>query len=156
VRIHLLAVGRRQPGWINEGFTQYARRLPPACRLILTEIPSVRRSGSHDIRRLLREECERMRAMIPKGARVIALDERGTQYTTRQLADKLSRWLGDGRDIALLAGSADGLAEECARAAEEIWSLGPLTLPHGLVRVIVAEQIYRAWSMLQGHPYHRA
>ncbi len=96
-----------------------------------------------------------MRAAVPRGARVVALDERGAQWTTRQLAGRLESWLQGGQDVALLVGGPDGLSPGCRDGAHELWSLSPLTLPHALVRIVVAEQIYRAWSMLRGHPYHR-
>lgn len=156
MQMHLLAAGTRLPAWINEGFNDYATRLPPECRLILKEIPlgASRRSG--DSVKAVAEEGARMAASIPDGAHVIALDVRGQAFGTEVLADKLNRWLQDGRNLALLVGGPDGLAPECLKRAETRWSLSPLTLPHGLVRIVVAEQLYRAWSILKHHPYHRA
>lgn len=143
------------PGWIETGYHEYAKRLPPECSLSLLEInPGHRgKAGNPDVAR--REEGERMLAALPKGARVIALDGRGRAWSTEELADALAGWLADGRDLALLVGGPEGLADACIERADGIWSLSPLTFPHPLVRVILAEQLYRVWSILQGHPYHR-
>ena len=156
MRVHLLAVGTRRPSWECEGFAEYARRLPAECELKLVEIASARRTPKGDAGRWLREEGGRMLAGIPSGAGVTALDERGRCWNSVQLAARLEAWMMEGRDRALLIGGPDGLAAECLARADERWSLSPLTLPHGLVRVIVAEQLYRAWSVLRNHPYHRA
>ncbi len=155
MRIHLIAVGNRMPQWVEQGYTDYARRLPAGCSLRLVEIPVARRGKGAVLARLLEEEGRRMCAALPRGALVIALDQRGSQWDTPQLARKLDGWLQEGREVALLAGGPDGLAPECLERAELGWSLSRLTLPHPLVRVVVAEQLYRAWSILQGHPYHR-
>ncbi len=153
--IHLVAVGNRMPAWVQQGFTEYARRLPAECRLRLVEIPVAKRSKSAPLSRLLEEEGRRMGAAIPKGALVIALDQRGQGWDTPQLAEELKGWLQSGRDVALLVGGPDGLAPECLARADCVWSISPLTLPHPLVRIVVAEQLYRSWSILQRHPYHR-
>ena len=155
MRIHLLALGTRRPGWEREGYEHYARRLPPQCRLELTEIPIEKRTRSTSVNTLLAREGQRMLRLIPRDAFCIALDESGKRRTTRELADALAGWLQGGRDIAMLIGGPDGLARECLCTADERWSLSPLTLPHGLCRIVLAEQLYRAWSLLQGHPYHR-
>lgn len=156
MQIHLLAAGTRLPSWINQGFEEYAGRLPPECKLTLKEIPlgASRRSG--DSAKAISEEGARMLAAIPERAHVIALEVNGRAFNTEQLAEKLNRWLQDGRDLALLIGGPDGLAPGCVERAETSWSLSPLTLPHGLVRIVAAEQLYRAWSILRNHPYHRA
>ncbi|MGH8283125.1 MAG: 23S rRNA (pseudouridine(1915)-N(3))-methyltransferase RlmH [Gammaproteobacteria bacterium] len=156
MRIHLLAAGTRLPSWINDGFNEYASRMPPECKLLLKEIPlgAGRRGG--DAARAVAQEGVKMLAAIPASAGVIALDVRGKGFSTEELSRQLSRWLQDGRDLALLIGGPDGLAPDCLARAELKWSLSPLTLPHGLVRVLVVEQIYRVWSLLKGHPYHRA
>lgn len=156
MRIHLLAVGTRLPAWVNQGYEEYAKRLPPECRLELTEISAARRTKNTSRSRLVAEEGKRLLDAIPAGAHTVALDEGGKALTTVGLAQTLEQWLGGGRDCALLVGGADGLAADCLNRAERRWSLSPLTLPHGLVRVVVAEQLYRAWSLLRGHPYHRA
>jgi 23S rRNA (pseudouridine1915-N3)-methyltransferase len=156
MQIHLLAAGTRLPAWINQGFNEYAARLPPECRMILKEIPlgASRRGG--DSVKAIAEEGARMTAAIPDRAHVVALEVQGRTFSTDELAKNLNRWLQDGRDLALLIGGPDGLAPACTERAETRWSLSPLTLPHGLVRVVVAEQLYRAWSILKNHPYHRA
>ena len=156
MRLQLLAVGTRRPRWESEGYEEYARRLSGECVMTLTEIPAARRTAKGDRQRWLAGEGERMLAAIPAGAGVTALDERGKCWSTEQLAARLQAWLADGRDRALLVGGPDGLAPACRQRADECWSLSPLTLPHGLVRVLLAEALYRAWSVLRNHPYHRA
>ena len=155
MRIHLLAVGTKMPAWVTQGYDEYARRLPADCALQLTEIPAGKRSKNADIPRILQQEGERMLAALPKSVRVLAMDVKGSPWSTEQLAQGLNEWRHDGRDVALLVGGPEGLANECLARAEQRWSLSPLTLPHPLVRVVIAEQLYRAWSMLGNHPYHR-
>lgn len=155
MQIHLIAVGTRMPGWVSEAYDEFAKRLPPECRLKLVEIAPGRRGKGADIARLVQDEGERMLAAIPRQARVIALEVSGRAWSTAQLAAQLGSWLPEGRDVALLVGGPDGLADACRARADQLWSLSPLTFPHPLVRVIVAEQLYRAWSILQNHPYHR-
>ncbi len=156
MQIHLIAVGTRMPGWVSDGYSEYARRLPRECRLNLTEIPLAQRSKSQPVSRAIEEEGKRMQAAIGTNRQVIALDVKGRGWSTGQLAEQLKAWMQDGRDVSLLVGGPDGLAENCLQAAAQHWSLSPLTLPHPLVRVILAEQLYRAWSLNAGHPYHRA
>lgn len=155
MQIHLLAAGTRLPAWINQGYSDYATRLPQECRLTLKEIPlgASRRHG--DSIKATAEEGSRMLAAIPPRVHVVALEVTGRSFSTEQLAEQLNRWLQDGRDLALMIGGPDGLARDCVERAETRWSLSPLTLPHGLARVVVAEQLYRAWSILHNHPYHR-
>lgn len=155
MNIHLIAIGTRMPAWVDSGYEEYAKRLPRECRLNLIEIAPEKRFKKPDITRIKSRECQRLTAAIPSGAQVLALDEHGKSWNTRQLAKRLSDWLAGGRNIALLVGGPDGLDPDCLDRADERWSLSPLTLPHPLVRVILAEQIYRAWSLHQGHPYHR-
>ena len=155
MKVHLVAVGTRMPAWVTEGFDEYARRMPREFPLNLVEIPPQRRTRNADIGRIREMECRKLLDALPRGCRCIALDERGERWTTRELAARIEAWLADGRDVALLAGGPDGLGRACLQGAETHWSLSPLTLPHPLVRVLVAEQLYRAWSLLQGHPYHR-
>lgn len=155
MRIHLLAVGTRLPAWQQQGYEEYARRLPRECAMELIEIPAPRRTRGLGAERARVLEWERMRKALPRDARVIALDARGRMEDTAALAARLEGWLHDGREVALLIGGADGLASEALQRAEASWSLSPLTLPHGLARVVVAEQLFRAWSMMRGHPYHR-
>lgn len=144
------------PRWVQEGYGEYAKRLPSECALQLVEIAPGRRGKGADIQRALRDEGERMLAAIPKGCQVLALDVKGKSWSTEQLSSKLSEWMGDGRDLALLVGGPEGLADACRQRADGGWSLSALTMPHPLVRVVVAEQLYRAWSLLRNHPYHRA
>lgn len=155
MQIRLIAVGEKMPRWVEEGYAEYARRLPPECALKLTAIPAGKRGKGADLERLQAREGEKMQKAVPKGAHVVALDQGGKAWSTEALAGRLEAWLGGGRDVALLVGGPEGLAPACLAAAGEKWSLSPLTLPHPLVRVLVAEQLFRAWSLLTGHPYHR-
>ena len=143
------------PGWVATGYAEYTKRLPQECALTLVEIDPVHRARSTPTAQAREEEGRRILKAIPKGAVVIALDERGQSWSTEGLARQLADWMADGRDRALLVGGADGLSGDCLTRAEVRWALSPLTFPHPLVRVILAEQIYRAWSLTQGHPYHR-
>ena len=156
MQIHLIAVGDRMPRWVQDGYDEYARRLPAECALRLVEVPAGRRGKNADIARILRDETKRLLAAVPKDADVIALEVGGRAWSTGQLADRLDGWMNSGRDLALLVGGPEGLGEAARTAAREQWSLSPLTLPHPLVRVVIAEQLYRAWSILRNHPYHRA
>jgi len=141
--------------WVQEGYQEYARRMPGECALHLSEVPLGHRGKGVDVRRSVRAEGERMLALLPKGAEVVALDVGGVAWSSETLAGRLQTWLTAGRDLALLLGGPDGLAQCCLDRADVRWSLSPLTLPHPLVRILVAEQLYRAWSMLRNHPYHR-
>lgn len=155
MRIHLLAVGTRMPDWVEKGFDSYARRLPKNL-LHVKEIPLGHRGAGADVLKARRIEGERLIASVPKGARVVALQCAAKSWSTQMLVKSLNNWMLDGRDTALLVGGPDGLSERSLRQAETKWSLSALTLPHGLVRVVVAEQLYRAWATLNNHPYHRA
>lgn len=155
MNIHLIAVGTRMPDWVRTGYAEFSKRMPRECSLVLKEISTSRRSKNASTPNLVAQEGERMLAAIPKGATAVALDERGSSLTTRALATKLKAWLASGSDLALLVGGPDGLAPACLERAAMKWSLSELTLPHALVRVLVAEQLYRAWSLIEGHPYHR-
>lgn len=155
MRIELISVGHKLPDWAEEGTRTYLKRLPAGCPLRLTEIPSAPRGKNADIDRVKTMEAERIERAIPTGARVILFDERGRDRDTRQWAASLGDWLLEGRDVALVIGGPDGVAKSLRQRADEIWRLSALTLPHPLVRVLVAEQIYRAWSLHQNHPYHR-
>jgi 23S rRNA (pseudouridine1915-N3)-methyltransferase len=156
VNIHLIAIGEKMPTWIQQGYEEYAKRLPHECALKLVEIAPGRRGKNAVIARAVREEGLRMLAAVPKGARVIALEVNGRDWSTEQLSGQLQAWMLGGQDVALLVGGPEGLSEEARNAAQQQWSLSPLTLPHPLVRVLLAEQLYRAWSILNNHPYHRA
>ncbi len=155
MRVKIVAVGTRLPAWQRQGFEQYARRLPKECAMELIEIPAATRAKSIPTRQAIEKESKRMLAVLSKNDYVIALDQTGTQYGSEALAAQMEVWLSMGRDLAMLIGGADGLSHDCRTRAELRWSLSDLTLPHGLVRVLVAEQVYRAWSILRGHPYHR-
>jgi len=156
VELHLIAVGNRMPAWVEEGFATYAKRMPAACRLRLTEIAPAKRGRGADVARAVTQEGERMLAAVAKGAYVIALEVDGRAWSTERLARELADWMQAGRDVALLVGGPEGLAPACRARADLAWSLSPLTLPHPLVRVVLAEQLYRAASILGNHPYHRA
>ena len=156
MKIHLLAVGTRMPDWVKAGYAEYAGRLPRECALLLNEIPAGKRGRNSAVAPIVRDEGERLLTAIPAGSRVVALDERGLEWNTVELAERLAHWLREGGDVSLLVGGPDGLDGACRARAETIWSLSRLTLPHPLVRVVIAEQLYRAWSLLHHHPYHRA
>ncbi len=155
MRIHLIAVGTRLAAWVNQGFDEYSRRMPPEVSMNLVEIPVARRGKNADIARLVEDEGKRMLAAIPRGAAVMTLDENGRQWSTRQLSQQLGQWMQGGQDLALLVGGPDGLAPACRERASASWSLSNLTLPHPMVRIVLAEQLYRAWTILSHHPYHR-
>ena len=155
MRVKVIAVGTRLPGWQQQGFQEYARRLPRECAMELVEIPAATRAKSKPTKQAIQKESDRLLAALAKNDYVIALDQPGAQYATEELAGLLDTWLAQGRDLAMLIGGADGLSHACRARADLRWSLSDLTLPHGLVRVLVAEQVYRAWSILRGHPYHR-
>lgn len=155
MQIHLIAIGDRMPAWVETGYDEYARRLPRECRLVLREIPAGKRTKGADLKRLIEQEGARQLAAIPAGSRVVALDRTGRQMDTEQLAVELKKRLASGQDLALLVGGPEGLAPECLKRADDRWSLSLLTLAHPVVRVVLAEQLYRAWSILNNLPYHR-
>jgi len=156
MKCRLLAAGTRLPDWINTGFQDYQRRLRTPFELELLEIPIATRRGGENRRPAVAREGSTMLAAIRPDDFVVALEVAGKAMSTEQLSDWLARRMQEGRSLALLIGGPDGLAPECSSRADLRWSLSPLTLPHALVRVIVAEQLYRAVSLLAGHPYHRA
>lgn len=155
MQIAVISASGKQPGWVQSGFDTYAKRLRGSCTLTLTEIALAKRGKTVALPRVLEQEGKRMLAALPKGAHVVALDESGRAWSTTELADRLKSWLQGGRPVALLIGGPDGIAADCFERADERWSLSPLTLPHGLARVVAAEALYRAWSLLERHPYHR-
>lgn len=156
MQINLIAVGTRMPAWVDDGFQAYARRLPRECALKLTEIPLGRRSKAQPIERAVSEEGKRMLAATTESQHIVALDIQGHGWSTEELAAHMRDWMHGGRDVSLMVGGPDGLADELLARARQRWSLSPLTLPHPLVRVLLAEQLYRAWTIIGGHPYHRA
>jgi len=155
MKVRLVAVGTRLPAWAGEGVAEFQARLPREWRFEVLEIAVAARGANADIDRLKRAEGEKMLRAIPAGADVVAFDERGETLTTVQWAKALQQWQQHGRDVALLIGGPDGLAPECLARSSRKWSLSRLTLPHALARVLVLEQLYRAWTVTQGHPYHR-
>lgn len=155
MRLKLIAVGSKMPRWVEEGWQEYVKRLPPELPLDLLEIPLTTRGKNADIPRLIRQEGEAMLAKVQPGERIVTLEVTGKPWSTEQLAAELERWRLDARSVCLMVGGPEGLAPEVCARSEQRWSLSPLTLPHPLVRILVAEQIYRAWTLLSGHPYHK-
>lgn len=155
MQLVIAAVGHKMPAWIETGFTEYAKRMPPDCRIVLKEIKPVDRSGSRSAETVMAMERSRIEAVLPKGSRVVALDERGKDLTSAQLAKNLAQWQQGGTDVTFVIGGADGLDAQFKQQADMLLRISSLTLPHGMVRVLLAEQLYRAWSITQNHPYHR-
>ncbi|MBP8894942.1 MAG: 23S rRNA (pseudouridine(1915)-N(3))-methyltransferase RlmH [Ottowia sp.] len=155
MKLLVIAVGQRVPDWAQTAWADYAKRFPPELRLELKAIKTEPRSGGKTTEQIMAAERQRIEAAIPAGTHVVALDERGSALTTAALAAKLSQWQGQGGDVALLIGGPDGLHPALRQAAHERIRLSDLTLPHAMVRVLLVEQLYRAWSINAGHPYHR-
>ena len=155
MRLLLASVGQRPPAWAEAAYDDFAKRFPPELRLELKAVKAEPRTSGKTAAQLMAAEAQRLEAAMPKGARRVVLDERGTRLTTVQLADRLRFWLGDGRDVALLVGGPDGLDPALKASADETLRLSDLTLPHAFVRVLLAEALYRAWSVTANHPYHR-
>jgi 23S rRNA (pseudouridine1915-N3)-methyltransferase len=156
MKLVLVAVGQRQPAWADAAYDDFAKRFAAECRLELKAVKAEPRTSGKTIEAMMLSEAERIEAAMPKGARRVILDERGERRTTAQLAERLRFWLGDGRDVALIVGGPDGLDAKLKQSADETLRLSDLTLPHAFARVLLAEALYRAWSLLNGHPYHRA
>ena len=152
--IRLLAAGTRPPAWISNGYNEYAKRISDGCRLELVEIPVEKRARSSNTARALEKEGARMLAAIPKGAHVIALELAGQAWSTGALAAQIEKWRSNHSQVCLMVGGPDGLSDACVERANQQWSLSNMTFPHMLVRILVAEQLYRAWSYSRGHPYH--
>ena len=146
------------PAWVQTGFAEYTKRMPKECQVILLELPAAKRLKTTNVQKIKQEECQTIQKALAKhpGALVVALDERVKPWSTAGLAGELEQWLGSGQDVMLLIGGPDGLDSACLQAATQKRSLSALTLPHPMVRVLLAEQLYRAWSVLNNHPYHRA
>tara|TARA_R110000868_G_scaffold4805_17_gene29921 strand:- start:2829 stop:3296 length:468 start_codon:yes stop_codon:yes gene_type:complete len=155
MKIRLLAVGQKMPSWVTEGYQEYAKRLPADCALELVEISPGYRSKSSSKEKAMQQEADALLKAIRPQEHLVALDVLGKPWSTEQLASQMGQWRMDGHDIALVIGGPDGIAPSLLTQAKQRWSLSSLTLPHPLVRVVVAEQIYRAWTLLQGHPYHK-
>jgi 23S rRNA (pseudouridine1915-N3)-methyltransferase len=154
MRLVLAAVGQRQPGWADAAYEDFAKRFPPEMRLELKAVKAEPR-GSKTAEQLMAAEAARLEAAVPKGARRVVLDERGERVTTVQLAQRMQAWQRDGRDVAIFIGGPDGLHAELKAGADETLRLSDLTLPHAFVRVLLAEALYRAWTVMVNHPYHR-
>lgn len=155
MKIQLIAVGTKMPDWVEKGYQEYARRFPSEMQLELLEISAGKRGKNADIKRILKKEGELTLAAIPKGNKIVTLEVTGKPWSTTQLAKEMTKWQLDARNISLLIGGPEGLADECIVKSEQRWSLSPLTLPHPLVRIIVAESLYRAYTLTINHPYHR-
>ena len=156
MQLLVAAVGQRMPNWVTEAWNEYTRRMPPGLALTLREINLEKRGKNADTRRLAAAESRALFEAMPARARVVALDVRGQAWSTEKLAVQLEQWMQEGRDVGFMIGGPDGIDEETLQKADDRWSLGPLTLPHPLVRVVLAEQLYRAWTITRNHPYHRA
>ncbi|NWO08109.1 MAG: 23S rRNA (pseudouridine(1915)-N(3))-methyltransferase RlmH [Alteromonadaceae bacterium] len=156
MRLRLICVGQKMPDWVTQGYNEYARRMPPELSLELTEIPVAHRGKNPDIARLMQRESDAILSAVGPRDRVVALEVGGRPWSTEKLAGQLENWQLDGQDVSFLVGGPDGLADACRQRADQQWSLSPLTLPHPLVRIVLAEQLYRAWTITRNHPYHRA
>jgi 23S rRNA (pseudouridine1915-N3)-methyltransferase len=154
MKLTIVALGHKMPAWVQAGFEEYARRMPPEARMELIELKPADRA-SRAVARLLEQEAVRISAAIPRQAERIVLDEHGTPVTTALLAAWMKTWMADGISPCFIIGSADGLAPGLKESAAKMIALSGCTLPHGMVRVMLAEQLYRAWSLMQNHPYHR-
>jgi len=156
MRVLVLAVGSRMPQWVVDAFEDYRVRMPRELKMELVEVRAEKRAGGVTAERAMELESQRIRAVLPKGCRTVAMDERGRSLTSEQFAAEFDRWRNEGDDVAFVIGGADGLAAELKSSAAMLLSLSKMTLPHALARVMLAEQIYRAHTILSGHPYHRA
>ncbi len=156
MKLILLAVGTKMPSWVKEAFNDYQKRFPPEMKLVLEEIAPVKRNGQNSDAKAKELEAKMILEALPKKAYIIALDERGKQFTSLELGDKVGSWQNLGMDVVLIVGGPNGLTDEVRSKANELWSLSKLTLPHPLVRVFLAETIYRGWSIYANLPYHRA
>jgi 23S rRNA (pseudouridine1915-N3)-methyltransferase len=156
VKINLISVGTRMPAWVEQGMQEYSKRLPAEFSFCCVEVPLGRRAKNTDPRQAVRQEAEFLLAKLSPRDHVVALDVNGRSLGTEAMAQRISVIRDEGRHLSLLVGGPDGLDDSCLQRAEERWSLSALTLPHPLVRIVVAEQIYRVWSLISGHPYHRA
>lgn len=155
MKLRLLAVGHKMPQWVEQGFAEYAKRLPNDCAIELVEIPPGHRSKNTNKEKAMQQEAQALIKALRPQDHVVALDVLGKSWSTEQLSVQLDSWRMQGGDVALIIGGPDGLTDEVLALAKQRWSLSDLTLPHPLVRVLLAEQLYRAWSILQGHPYHK-
>ncbi|MFK5950386.1 MAG: 23S rRNA (pseudouridine(1915)-N(3))-methyltransferase RlmH [Methylococcales bacterium] len=155
MQINLISVGNKMPGWVQQGYDEYAKRMPKACNLQLKEIMPGKRGKNSDVARIVRDEGERMIQSVPAKTHIVTLDIPGKSWTTPELSMAMKRWMESGQNVALMIGGPEGLSDSVRELASESWSLSKLTFPHPMVRILVAEQLYRAWSILNNHPYHR-
>jgi len=155
MKLIIVSVGHKMPDWITAGFNEYTKRMPREARIALLEIKPEPRTTGKTTMQIMEDEAQRILAALPQNCLRIALDERGIQPTTRQLAAQMQDWMRAGRDVAFIIGGADGLHESVKQAAQQLLALSALTLPHAVVRVLLAEQLYRAHSLMHNHPYHR-
>ena len=155
MKIKLIAVGTKMPAWVTEGFKEYQRRMPAEMSVQLIEVPLSIRGKNCDIAKAINKESDQILEHLKSSDQVVALEVKGKPWSTEKLAQELEGWQMNGGDVALLIGGPDGLSDACRQRANQLWSLSPLTLPHPLVRVLLAEQVYRAWSINRNHPYHR-
>ena len=155
MKLLILAVGHKMPSWITDGFNEYSKRMPREAKIELLEIKPEPRTTGRTVAQIMEAEAQRIQAALPRDALRIVLDERGKHWTTRQLTEQMKDWLGGGRDVAFIIGGADGLHDSIRAGANQLLALSAMVLPHGMVRVLLAEQLYRAHSLLYNHPYHR-
>jgi 23S rRNA (pseudouridine1915-N3)-methyltransferase len=155
MKLLIVSVGHKMPDWITTGFNEYTKRMPREAQIVLLEIKPEPRTTGKSTAQIMESEAQRIHAALPQGCLRIALDERGAQPTTSQLAAQMQVWMREGRDVAFIVGGADGLHDGVKQAAQHLMALSALTLPHAFVRVLLAEQLYRAHSLLHNHPYHR-
>lgn len=155
MRVQIIAMGDRMPGWVQQGYNEYIKRIGAGINIDLVEISSEKRGKSSDVQRIMQKETERMRQNIPKGHYVIALDKEGKSWSTEDLADKIAAWQQDGTSISFLIGGPEGMTRELLEQADARISFSAMTFPHPVVRIILAEQLYRAYSILTHHPYHK-
>ncbi|MBI3902305.1 MAG: 23S rRNA (pseudouridine(1915)-N(3))-methyltransferase RlmH [Nitrosomonadales bacterium] len=155
MKLYIVAVGHKMPAWITTGFNEYAKRMPREARIELLEIKPEPRTTGKTTAQIMEAEAQRILGALPENCLRIALDERGASWTTRLVADRMQDWMRGGQDVAFIIGGADGLHEPVKKSAQQLLALSAMTLPHGIVRVLLAEQLYRAHSLLHNHPYHR-
>ena len=155
MKIKILAVGTKMPAWVTTGFSEYNKRMPREMRVEIVEISIGPRGKGADLKRAIKKEGDAMLSAIPSGDWVVALEVTGKTWSTEQLAEQMESWQLKGRNLCLLVGGPDGLDPRCSAMADQKWSLSALTLPHPMVRILLSEQLYRAWSIIQGHPYHK-
>lgn len=155
MKLIILAVGHKMPSWITDGFNEYSKRMPREAKIELIELKPEPRTTGKTVPQIMEAEAQRIRAALPQDALRIVLDERGAHWSTKQLAQHFKDWQGGGRDVAFIIGGADGLHESIRKEADQLLALSAMVMPHGMVRVLLAEQLYRAWSLLHNHPYHR-